>query len=545
MDRKLLVLAVIAFFSKLLINLTTDYLLLLDSWVLYHVLDAVTNGYEILPRGLSYFYFPLSYLPFVPFAKVFGSLFTLKFVYPLFTSLSIIPIYGLLSIYSRDWKKNFLISLSFVFIDDFFIRSAGATPHGLALLFFFSSLYFLASKNPKLFLLSSLMTAMTHSLTSLVLGAFLLAHYFAASRKKDGQDYSYALYFLFLGSYWVMANALSGKGPLFLYSLLKLLPALVLLVIFFALSKKSGALEKLASMEEKKLSLGIIAIAITLLIFVLLYSSHSFLSHFGLLSLLLVPSYILLPAILLPSLLRERGLWFFSYVLVVLWFIGSVLLRVNCAFDSFRLLPFTLIPLLFSSAKSKRGHLVFPIILVSLISHLFVVYPSLAYTDNEYNAALWVRENTEQGTIATDTRLSAIFLAIGQRSGTFEGTYWLFARDNIEDFIYTFNKYRYADYPIKYITIPSYAFSSGADISWNIPDFKTSERMVEKYDGLGELVYENPEVRIWELNERKISSGKEIKVRFERDLMDKLLSGLFNAGASEGYDPREVYGTRC
>lgn len=539
----------VSYAAKLIVNLTTPYLLLLDSWVLFHVLDAVANGYGVLPRGLSYFYYPVSYVPFVPFAKAFGALFTLKFIYPLFTSLAVIPAYGLLSLYSNDRKKNALLALSIVFIDDFFIRSAGATPHGLALVFFFSSLYFLASKKPITFLLSASLTAMTHGLTSLVLGAFVVGHYMSVSGRKERVDYSYALFFPVLGAYWTLSNVLSGRGLLFLYTFLKFAPALLGSFLLHTGFRRAKLISRLSEIDEGKLRIYVFLVSALSFLFVLYYSSHSFISHHGLLSAILVPSYLILPALLLPPLLREKDIWLFSFILLAAWFAGSVLLRLNCAFDAFRLLPFALVPLLVSSLRKplRTSFIILAIMALTLVSHVIAVYPSLAYTGKEYEAALWLKGNTEPGTIATDTRLSAIFLGVGRRSASFEGTYWLFAQPDLKDFIYTFNKHdpKYKEYPIRYVALPYYALTSGADISWNSEDYKADEGIIGRLDGIGNKIFDNGEVGMWKVDEEKVKGGKEVYVKSGRDIMDKLLSGLFGREENGGYDPGDVYGTRC
>lgn len=362
---QIIILFLVISLIKILINLSTKYLVHLDSWVIYHILDSVMDNHEILPRAILYSYYPLSYLLLLPFSKLFGILFTLKFIYPLITSLVVISSYYLLSIFLKG-PKIFISTLIIALLDDFLLRSIAITPQGIALIFLFASMYFLLKDKKGLFLLFGLLTILTHHLTSLILFAFVIGYLIDSILKHKEKNINLmsnlksifkiaikekvsiiylALSFL---SWFTVAN-FTHKNVLSIYFIIKLVPftMLILIVLFLLIQRyETNILRFLRSIKIKYLFFASTIIILALFSYVLNYSTHSFISSYSYKAIFLIPIYIIAPIIGIPYLLKSKDrLWRIFDTLLLVSFISIIILKLNCTFDAYRFPPFILIPL--------------------------------------------------------------------------------------------------------------------------------------------------------------------------------------------------------
>lgn len=547
---QIIILFLVISLIKILINLSTKYLVHLDSWVIYHILDSIINNHEILPRAILYSYYPLSYLFLLPFSKLFGILFTLKFIYPLITSLVVIPSYYLSSIFFKG-PKILISTLILTLIDDFLLRSVAITPQGIALIFLFSSMYFLLKDKKGFFLLFGLLTILTHHLTSLILFAFVIGYLidsilkhkekninlmsnlksiFRITMKEKASIIYLALSFL---SWFTIAN-LTHKNVLSIYFIIKLLPfTMLILIILFLFTQKyeTNILRFLRSIKIKYLFFASTIIILGLFFYVLNYSTHSFISSYSYKAIFLIPIYIIAPIIGIPYLLKSKDrLWRIFSALLLVSFISIIILKLNCVFDAYRFPPFILIPLtIIIVRKSKKlGYLLLLLVISSFASHLFVSYNTLTYNEKQIKAALWAKDNLEQVTIATDTKMSALFLGLANKPATFEGSFWLFSQDDLLPWIKTFNKYRFIEYPIRYIATSKYMYETGADISWSATDYILTERNIQNYNKIGQIVLNNADVIIWEINKTKLENATELRIEpKEKGFVDSIIARLF------------------
>lgn len=570
---QIIILFLIVAVIKILINLSTKYLLFLDSWTVYHILDGIINHHEILPRSVLYLYYPLSYLPLLPFSEIFGILFTLKFIYPLITSLAVIPLYYLLSLFIKE-QRIFIATLIIVLIDDFLLRSISVTPQGIALIFLFSGMYFLFRGRKGLFMLFGIFTILTHHLTSLILLVFVIARIITLileykernvnknllsdlksifgiiTNEKESLVYSA----LFLLS-WLVISSLTDKNILSIYLLIKLLPLAVLIVFFLlTLRYQIRILNALRAIRTGYL-LSASAIGIlSLFFFILSYSTHSFISSYSYKVIFLIPVYIIAPIAGMQYLLRNRDrFWLVFYGILLLLFISIIVLKLNCVFDAYRFLPFILLPLVIAIVRERNGlgYLLLFLVIFSSVFHLFLTYNALVYNEKQVDAAIWAKNNLSDATIATDTKMSALFLGLANRPATFEGSFWLFSQDNLAPWIKIFNRYRFINDPIKYIATARYMYETGADISWSAKDYLLTERNIQNYNKIGSIVFNNSDVIIWEINMAGIENSTELLIEHEeKGFIDNIITKFIKNGTSikEGeitVDSKIAYGTTC
>jgi|GEM_PF-3281929 len=560
--------------AKISVQLSTHSLISLDSWTIYHILSSVISGHEVLPRAVLYYHYPLSYIFLLPFAKLFGIMFTLKFIYPLITSLIVVPVYYLMSIYVDDYR-SFIGALTIAFIDDFILRATAATPQGIALIFFFSAILFLLKGENRMFLFFGILSIFTHHLTSLILLVFAISSIYSRFIQYKETNISASLYsdiralsetaikekilLLYIALFffsWIVISSTADKNIVSLYLAIKAAPAILLLILalFFTLKHQALFLRAMREIRQKNIFIASLTIFFALLFFVLNYSTHSFLSSYSYSILFLIPAYIMAPVTGSAYLLSDKDrTWVIFFTALMIGFILIILLRLNCIFDVYRFVPFTLAALVIVVVKNSRrlAHLLLAMVLTTFISHLLVSYGTLTYNDKQMEAAEWARKNLEQATVATDTKMSALFMGISNKSTTFEGTYWLFSQDNLLPWINAFNKQRFIRQPIRYIATSSYMFDDGASISWSAKRYILTDRNIENFNKAGTIIFRNSDVVIWEVDESRLKEAGGLNTAHkQRSVISELISRIFSIGgnikkAELSLDPRIAYGSTC
>jgi hypothetical protein len=530
--KQILILFLLISGIKIILQLGTRYVISLDSWVIYHIIESIIHQQPILPRGVLYSYYPFAYVFLLPFAYIWNPLMACKFIYPLLSSLSVIPLYYLMSLYVKDTRAG-IITLTVLFIDDFMLRTLAVTPQGIALIFFFSSLYFLLTHREKIFFVFSLLTLLTHHLTSLVLVVFVVAYLSSRFMQHNLQENNITsdinrgkfrfrrrllinvikrhillllFVFLFFLS-WFIISYYTGISDVSGYLILRALPLfLILSLLLIFMNTYPFIFRKIRTLKFKHIFFITSILFALLCIWIFTYSTHKFIAHFSLLTVLFIPIYFVAPLLGIPFLLKIKSLvWPLFFILLSIAFVVIVYLDLVDIFDAFRFLPFLLLPLILVIGKQDFviSLAILFLSVFTLTSHLALSYRSLTYTDKQVEAANWCRNNLTMSTIATDTKLSALFLGLANKSATFEGSAWIFNSKDLISQINSLNNSIYKQYPIKYIAVAAYMFTEGADISWNKNNYILKSENLRKFQQIGEMIYRNEEIIIWEISQIK------------------------------------------
>jgi hypothetical protein len=156
-----------------------------------------------------------------------------------------------------------------------------------------------------------------------------------------------------------------------------------------------------------------------------------------------------------------------------------------------------------------------------------------AHTQGELAAAHWVSTNLpEYASVATDAKMSLLLLGAANRNATYEGTWWLFTDQPITPYIAVLNRgLRFFDRPIQFVLLSDYMFERGAEVTWFSPAMKASESLPERLDTIGEQVYDQDGVTIWELDASAVAAGalEEGRVNFMQGFTSTV-SSLFSGG---------------
>ena len=554
--QKIILLYLIMVISNIAIQLSTDAVVSLDSWTIYHIVESIIKQQEILPRAILYTFYPLSYLPLVPAAALTSTLESIKFFYPLISSLFIIPLYGLTTLSLR--RGQFSATLTIALITDFFLRAVAATPQGIGLIFFFSALYFLKKNRGGLFLVSGIGLILTHHLTALVLviwtAAHLLQQLYEIEDKK--QEKAVVAFMLLFTLDWFIVSYLSGKNVESAFLLIKLLPTTIALLALIIFSKKYQLriLKKIELVPEKYIMITTIAALTLFFTFLFTFSTHSFLSTHGLWSFFFIPVYIVAPIFGLTTLLRQKNKTKLLFsIFLAAGFTLIIVLRLNCIFDAYRLLPFMLIPLIIAAYNRNKnlGKLLLVLAVFTLILHGAANFSRLTYTTGEKEAAYYARDHLAAATVATDTKLSALFLGLSHMPATFEGSYWLFTQRDLAPWIKTFNRYRFQSYPIRYIAISQSMLEKGADISWSSLYQKIPTEQLDSFDQVGERIFSNGEVIIWQIDENIINNAAELEMKAPSSSLAENITTLISGkkaaepAGEPTINPQQAYGSTC
>ena len=123
--------------ARVLWNATHPHDLFIDSWVLVHVLEVAGRETERLPRGMLTLLYPLSYLPFLPVAKLVGALPTVGLVYPIVASLAAVPA----SLITRGGPAPIAGVAAMLLLPDLAVKALTGTPQAVALPLFVLALF--------------------------------------------------------------------------------------------------------------------------------------------------------------------------------------------------------------------------------------------------------------------------------------------------------------------------------------------------------------------------------------------------------------------
>lgn len=523
-------------------NLANGQDLFLDSWVLVHILRVFDGGAELLPRGLLTLQYPLSYVPFWPLAKLFGSFGSVKLVYPVLASLAAIPAFLLV----RNGPLALGGVLSILLLPDLMIKSLNGTPQGVALPMFLLALYFALQGKRLPFVLAATAILFTHHLTGLIT---LVLYYtvVATPRSRDPgflrTEWPSLVYFSLWPLYWAWTFANTQQtylGPAFL--VLAVSVGLPMALLLYAMAPLIDRLVHWAGQWTQTLSTAWIALAVGIAAAAGWLFSGPLLNTPGLsdapvANRALVSIYaVIITAGLAAALSRRHTpLILFAGTLLTLGFANNFL---GCTplFDGLRVADYAavcgLVALFapgLTAPWSTRTTLLCVALLVLLgsVLRLQANYERLfAHTADQLAAARWVAANVPtNASIATDAKMSLLVLGEGSRNATFEGTWWLFDDAPIAPYVAHLNSdRRFLDRPIRYVLLSDYMFGRGAEVSWFTPAMRAPASLPVRLDAIGKRVYEHGGVAMWELDASAIAAVSSEKGR--ADFMALFASGL-------------------
>ena len=494
--------------------------LFLDSWVLVHILEVFNGEASPLPRATLTLQYPLSYLPFVIPARVIGALDTVKFVYPVVSSLAAIPAYMLV----RRGMAPVAGVLALLFVPDVLVKALNGTPQGIAFVLFLFAVYFSIRKNRAAFTVTAIVTLLTHHLTGLAVLLLYFSVWVLPRTREPGffrHEWLYLLLFSAWPLYWALTFAVTNQwylAPIFL-GLAAIVGAPLgagLYILWPAIRRAIRFTGSLAADLSARRIVTIAALAAA----TGWVASGSLVDTPGLSSAeaanrMVAALYMGAISLGLLAVLARRDEGLTIFVLAASVFV-TLILALGCRvfFDSLRLLDYILIvalAALFSPGLEgrwvSRSVLITAAVVVVLAGSIRLAFNYerlFAYTPGEVAAAQWIRANTKPSeAVATDTKMSLLILGRAGRHATFEGTWWLFEAAAIGPYITALNDGdRFRERPITYILIADYMIERGAEVAWFTPLARPSAAAMESIESIAAAVYDQAGVRIWKISEK-------------------------------------------
>ncbi len=494
--------------------------LFLDSWVLVHILEVFNGEASPLPRATLTLQYPLSYLPFVIPARVIGALDTVKFVYPVVSSLAAIPAYMLV----RRGMAPVAGVLALLFVPDVLVKALSGTPQGIAFVLFLFAVYFSIGKNRAAFTFTAIVVLLTHHLTGLAVLLLYYSVWVLPRTREPGflrQEWPYLLLFSAWPLYWALTFAATNQwylAPIFL-GLVAVVGAPLGVGLYILLPAIRRAIRFTGSLAAGLSARRVVTIAALVAVTGWVVSGSLVdtpgLSSAGAANRMVAALYLGAVSLGFFAVLARRDEGLTIFLLAAGLFV-TLILALGCRvfFDSLRLLDYILIvalAALFSPGLEgrwvSRGVLITAAVVVVLAGSIRLAFNYerlFAYTPGQVAAAQWIRANTEPGeAVATDTKMSLLILGRAARHATFEGTWWLFEAVAIGPYITALNDAdRFRERPITYILIADYMIERGAEVAWFTPLARPSAAAIESIESIATAVYDQADVRIWKISEK-------------------------------------------
>ena len=523
-------------------NLLHPHDLYLDSWVMVHILDSLTGHAVMLPRAAITLCYPVSYVPFLLPAALSGGFNTVKYFYPVISSLVVVPAYFIF----RKGPAPAAGAFAVLLFSDISFKTLTGTPQAVAIPLFFLALYFLLNRRHTAFVLTATVILFTHHLTGMVTLVLYFTLWVLPGSRQPGflrREWPYLLFFALWPFYWAWTFSLSGQTylvPVFLILYFVIgLPVAILLYLTTPFWQKNldywGA--KIAATKASSMFIGVIIISVLVWLLTLMLLRLPIFSHSPVTNSLFAITCASVIVLGIAALLVRRDIGLALFILALICLAGIVLLSgYNTIFDGLRLVDFILLgvtvvifmgglPVLWTSRAVLFG--VTCVVILAYGLHFAPGYALMfSYTSGEYEAAQWLKSNTpENVTIATDTKMSLLLLGVADRNSTFEGSSWLFESATLEASIAKLNageppqnisgakvilgQYTagsgssntgFIERPIRYVLLADYMITGGADVSWFSAPLKPSPDLEVTLDQLGQRVYSHDGVIIWRLD---------------------------------------------
>ncbi|GMQ95701.1 MAG: hypothetical protein BMS9Abin14_153 [Gammaproteobacteria bacterium] len=494
--------------------------LFLDSWVLVHILEVFNGEVSPLPRATLTLQYPLSYLPFVIPARVIGALDTVKFVYPVVSSLAAIPAYML----ARRGIAPLAGALALLFVPDELVKALNGTPQGIAFVLFLFAVYFSIRRNRAAFTVTAIATLLTHHLTGLAVLLLYYSVWVLPRTREPGflrQEWPYLLLFSVWPLYWALTFAVTNQwylAPIFL-GLVAVVGAPLAAGLYILLPAIRRAIRFTGALAAGLSARRVVTIA-ALVAATAWLASASLVDTPGLSSAeaanrMVAALYMGAVSVGFFALLSRRDEGLTIFVLAAGVFV-TLILALGCRafFDSLRLLDYILIvalTALFAPGLEgrwvSRGVLITAAVAVVLAGSIRLAFNYerlFAYTPGQVAAAEWIRANTKPSeAVATDTKMSLLILGRAGRHATFEGTWWLFEAAAIGPYITALNNAeRFRERPITYVLMADYMIEQGAEVAWFTPLARASASSMASIESIGTAVYDQAGVKIWKISEK-------------------------------------------
>jgi hypothetical protein len=513
-------------------NLSHPHDLFLDSWVLVHIMRVLDGDADPLPRSVLTLQYPLAYLPFVPFAKIFGPFATVKVVYAVAACLAAVPAYMLV----RRGPMPAMGAVAILFIPDVVAKSLTGTPQGIAFPLFLLALYFALRRQRLPFVIAATAVLFTHHLTGLVTMVLYYTTMVVPEVRNPGflrREWPYLVYF---GAWpfwwaWTFSNIdQSYLGPMMLVLVVGVgLP--LAFIAYAAAPRIRSAVERSGERIASSRTLPVVATtlacaAIAWLLAGAVVDSPG-LSSSAIANRTVVAAYGAALVLGFAAALARKDVALTSFILALLA-LGAATVLTGCqrVFDGLRLADFavagglvalfasaSIVPAPASAARWVGRPLLVAVAVLLVAAGLLRMqtgYERLfAHTEGQTAAARWISENLpSKASIATDTKMSLMVLGAGDRNATFEGTWWLFAGEPISPYIAALNRSgNFKQRPIEYALLADYMFDRGAEVAWFVPARLPGPGLVGELDGLGERVYDHDGVTIWKLDGARIAQA--------------------------------------
>lgn len=519
-------------------NLAHPHDLFLDSWVLVHIMRVLDGEADPLPRSVLTMQYPLAYVPFVPFAKLFGPFATVKLVYAVAACLAALPAYMLV----RRGPMPAMGAVAILFIPDVVAKSLTGTPQGIAFPLFLLALYFALRRRRLAFVITATAILFTHHLTGLVTMVLYYATMVIPEVRSPGflrREWPYLVYFAAWPFWWAWTFSnidQSYLGPMMLVLAVGIgLP--LAFIAFAAAPWIRGAVdisgERVASRSALPIVVTTLAIAAISWLLAGAVVDSPGLSSSAIANRTVVAVYGAALALGFAAALARKDVALSSFILVLLA-LGAATVFTGCQrmFDGLRLADFAVaggLIALFAPASlastasttsatstttrwAKRPLLVAVAILLigAGLLRMQSGYERLfAHTEGQAAAASWISDNLPvASSIATDTKMSLMVLGAGDHNATFEGTWWLFAGEPISPYIAALNRSgNFRQRPVEYALLADYMFDRGAEVAWFVPARLPGPGLIRELDGLGQRVYDHDGVTIWKLEGGRIAEA--------------------------------------
>ncbi len=416
-------------------------------------------------------------------------------------------------------------------LPDLAVKALNGTPQGVALPLFLLALYFAVHRRRKGFVATAVAILFTHHLTGLITLVLYYAMWVLPRSRDRGflrGEWPYLLFFSAWPLYW--AWTFSNTGQWYMAPILLVLTVAIGLpiavVLYLAAPHTRRAVDWAGARAAALSPLRLVALAVGVAAAGLLLSGVTLetpgLSTAGLANRLVVALYAVLLVIAGAAILarRDHGLALFAAILLAL---GSAVVGMGCqhVFDSLRVVDYVVLgglATLFAPGLSARWmsrSLLLTVAVVVVLAGGFRLANSydrlFVNTDGQIEAARWVKANTpDDVSIASDTKMSLLILGEGGRNATFEGTWWLFDDSPVTPYIAALNgDDRFLDRPIRYVLVSDYMLERGAEVTWFTSTLKPSFDLPLRMDTVGERVYEQGGVTVWELDPIVAFAGSE------------------------------------
>jgi hypothetical protein len=531
--------------ARLAWNLVYGNDLFLDSWVLVHVLGVLDGDVTRLPRATLTLQYPISYLPALPLSFLFGPFVTVKYIYPVVSSLAAVPGYLLL----RRGPAPILGVLGLLFLPDLAVKALTGTPQGFALPLFVLAVYFALTEKRLPFVLTAAAILFTHHLTGMVTLVLYYTVVALPHSREPGwlrREAPYLVFFSLWPLYWAWSFYWTDQSyiwPIFL-TLALAVGASSAVGLYLLMPRLNRLMGVLGGLAERLPGHAMLAACIVVAALGWLISERTLdspgLSSAAVANRAVVAVYAALLFIGALAVLARRHLGL-TLLFGTLGWLGFLVMPTGCThvFDGLRLADYAILGGLVAlfapglNASWRQPAIVLSLALVFAAGGLRLQVGRdrlFAISDAQYAAAGWIRDNTRPNeSVATDTKMSLLVLGKSDRNATFEGSRWLFDGSPVGPTITSLNTGpSFAQRPIAYVLLTDYMLTRGADVGWFGATTVVKPELFTELDGIGRRVYQQGGVTIWRLDQQ-LTAGGGRRVFPHEAALDVLTSRMFGA----------------